>query len=48
MDNEVYLGKKRVYVGTGALSFNTDNNGNPVPIFDANDIAFYALPRRRK
>ncbi len=44
MDNEIYLGKKRVYVGTGAIDFNVDGNGQPVPIFDPNDIAFYAIP----
>ncbi len=44
MDNEIYLGKKRVYVGTGATTFKIDENGNTVPIFDANDVAFYALP----
>lgn len=44
MDNEIYLGKKRVYVNNGALSFNTNDNGQPVPVFDPNDIAFYALP----
>jgi len=44
MDNEINLGKKRVYVGTGAINFNVDGNGQPVPVFDANDIAFYAIP----
>lgn len=44
MDNEIYLGKKRVYVGTGAVNFKIDENGGTVPIFDPNDIAFYALP----
>lgn len=44
MDNEIYLGKKRVYVNNGALSFNTDDSGQPVPVFDPNDIAFYSVP----
>jgi len=44
MDNEIYLGKKRVYVGTGALEFNTNENGEVVPVFDPNDIMHYALP----
>lgn len=44
MDNEINLGKKRVYVGTGAIDFNVNENGQPVPVFDSNDIAFYAIP----
>lgn len=44
MDNEIYLGKKRVYVGTGAISFNTNDNGEAVPAFDPNDVTFYAVP----
>lgn len=42
--NEIDLGKKRVYVKGGALNFNTDNSGNPVPAFDPSDIAYYAVP----
>lgn len=44
MDNEINLGKKRVYVGTGAISFNTNDKGEPVPAFDPDDVAFYAIP----
>lgn len=44
MDNEIYLGRKRVYIGAGALDFNTNNDNEPVPVFDPNDIAYYALP----
>lgn len=44
MDNEMCLGKKRVYVNSGALSFNTNDKGQPVPVFDSNDVAFYAIP----
>lgn len=44
MDNEVALGKKRVYVSTGAMSVNVNENGEPVPVFDSNDIAYYVLP----
>ena len=44
LDNEVVLGKKRVYVKTGALDFNTDDNGNPVSVFDPNDVVYYAIP----
>ena len=38
------LGKKRVYVSAGAVDFNTNENGEPVPVFDPSDIAYYALP----
>jgi A118 family predicted phage portal protein len=44
LDNEMALGRKRVYVGAGAMNFNVNENGEPVPVFDANDIAYYALP----
>lgn len=44
LDNEIALGKKRVYVSTGALSVNINESGEPVPVFDSNDIAYYALP----
>ena len=44
MDNEIFLGRKKVYVGAGALGFNLNGNGNPVPVFDPTDIAYYALP----
>ena len=44
LDNEIGLGKKRVYVSSGALNVNVNENGEPVPVFDPNDIAFYALP----
>ena len=44
LDNEVVLGKKRVYVKSGALDFNVDNGGNPVPTFDPNDVVYYSIP----
>ena len=44
LDNEMALGKKRVYVSAGAVGFNTNENGEPVPVFDPSDIAYYALP----
>ncbi len=43
-DNEIALGRKRVYVPTNAVQFNIDGNGNTVPAFDENDIAFYEYP----
>ena len=48
MDNEIYLGRKKVYVSAGALDFNTNNDNDPVPVFDPNDIAYYALPGEDK
>lgn len=44
LDNEIVLGKKRVYIKSGALDFNTDDNQNPVPVFDPNDVVYYAIP----
>ena len=44
LDNEIWLGRKRVYVSSGATSFNVDENGNMTPIFDPTDVAFYAVP----
>lgn len=44
LDNEIVLGKKRVYIKSGALDFNTDNNGSVVPVFDPNDVVYYAIP----
>lgn len=44
LDNEIALGRKRVYVSPQAASFNVDENGNTYPIFDSTDIAFYRLP----
>ncbi len=43
-DNEIALGRKRVYVPTNAIQFNINDNGEAVPAFDENDIAFYAYP----
>lgn len=42
--NEFILGKKRVVVSTAIADTGIDENGNPRPVFDANDVAFYALP----
>ena len=44
MDNEIYLGKKRIYVGAGAVDFNINGKGEPIPVFDANDVTHYVLP----
>lgn len=43
-DNEITLGRKRVYVPTKNLQFNIDENGNTAPVFDSNDVCFYAYP----
>lgn len=44
LDNEIVLGKKRVYVKSGALDFNTNADNEPVPVFDPNDVVYYAIP----
>lgn len=44
-DNEIALGRKRVYVKGGATQFNTDpQTGDMTPIFDESEIAYYQLP----
>lgn len=44
LDNEVALGKKRVYVPSNGVQFNVDPSAGAVPAFDPNDVAFYAYP----
>ena len=41
--NEFSLGKKRIFVKSGALNVNLES-GDAVPVFDENDVEFYALP----
>ena len=41
--NEFSLGKKRIFVKRGALNVNLAS-GDAVPVFDENDVEFYALP----
>lgn len=41
--NEFNLGKKRIFVKSGALNVDLEN-GDAVPVFDDNDVEFYALP----
>lgn len=43
-DNEIALGKKRVYVPSNSVQFNISQNGETIPAFDENDIAFYQYP----
>ena len=43
-DNEIVLGKKRVSIPSNSVQFNINHNGETVPAFDANDIAFYQYP----
>ena len=43
-DNEIWLGRKRVYIKGGAAKFNTDAEGNISPIFDPSDTAYYQVP----
>ena len=44
-DNEIALGRKRVYVPTNAVQFNIDGAGNTVEAFDENDVAFFKSKR---
>lgn len=41
--NEFNLGKKRIFVKSGALNVDLEN-GDTAPVFDENDVEFYALP----
>lgn len=41
--NEFSLGKKRIFVKSGALNVDLEN-GDAVPVFDENDVEFYAMP----
>ena len=47
-DNEVWLGRKRIYVKGGAIQFNTDMNGNTAPIFDSSETIYHQLPGDEK
>lgn len=42
--NEFILGKKRVVVSASVTETGTDTSGAMRPIFDANDLVFYAVP----
>ncbi len=44
LENEIWLGRKRVYVPTNAAKFNVDEEGNTTPIFDPSDVTFYGVP----
>lgn len=44
LENETWIGRKRVYLTGKALNFNIDENNNPVPVFDPTDVAYYAVP----
>lgn len=41
--NEFNLGKKRIFIKSGALNIDLEN-GDTVPVFDENDVEFYAMP----
>lgn len=43
-DNEIALGRKRIYVPAKSVQFNIDANGNTIPAFDDSDTAFYVYP----
>jgi A118 family predicted phage portal protein len=42
--NEYVLGKKRVYVKAGAINVKINADGETVPIFDENQLEFFAIP----
>jgi A118 family predicted phage portal protein len=42
--NEFELGKKRVYVKTGAINVKISETGETIPIFDENQTEFFAIP----
>ena len=48
LDNEISAGRKRVYVKGGAVSFNTDEEGNVTPVFDMSDTLYYQVPGQEK
>lgn len=43
-DNEISLGRKRIYVPAKSVQINIDANGNTIPAFDDSDTAFYVYP----
>lgn len=43
-DNEISIGRKRVYVPGNMVQINIGENGETVPAFDENDITFYKYP----
>ena len=47
-DNEVWLGRKRIYVKGGAVQFNTDEQGNVTPIFDSSETIYHSIPGDEK
>lgn len=42
--NEFVLGKKRIIVPTSMTQIAMENGGEKKPVFDSNDVVFYALP----
>ena len=47
-DNEVWLGRKRIYIKGNAATFNTNADGSITPIFDATDTVYYQVPGGEK
>lgn len=47
-DNEIWLGRKRVYVKGNATTFNTDEEGNMTPIFDSSEVVYHQIPGTEK
>lgn len=44
-DLEVILGRRRTFVSEDMLTFKNDSTGELTPVFDANDISVYTLPK---
>lgn len=47
-DNEVWLGRKRIYVKGGAIQYNMDQEGNATPIFDSSETVYHEIPGDEK
>ncbi len=44
LDNEINLGKKRIFIQAGATKQNIDSEGNISPVFDTSDVVFHQIP----
>lgn len=42
--SEFKIGRKRIFIKDGVATFNIDDSGQQVPVFDPNDETFYSLP----
>lgn len=44
-DTEIQYGRRRIFVDEDMIEF--DGNGNPITVFDPNDVTFYVTPARK-